>query len=200
MQEVLHFTFHIAAADLPRMNNDKIAKKSASLLSTKRPAQREKLFAKVPIDRRRLVAWLAKACRERGFIKWLADYVKRSPRQLANLAKARRIPRAANGYNFDWGANIDDLAMLIGELRKFRKGKRKSPPKRRKRITVLDQFGRAVHYAAWLAQINKIELLQDEIRSAKLTRLRSLANSLMALSQVRAAIERRLDQVAGVRS
>ena len=136
----------------------------------------------------------------RGFVKWLADYVKRSPRQLANLAKARGIPRAGNGYNFDWGANLDDLAILIRELRKFRKGKRKSPPKRRKRMTALDQFSRAVHRAAWLAQIDKIELLQDEIGSAKLTRLRSLANSVMALGQVRAAIERRLDKVAGVRS
>ena len=61
-------------------------------------------------------------------------------------------------------------------------------------MTLLDQFSRAVHRAAWLAQIDKIELLQDEIGSAKLTRLRSLANSVMALGQVRAAIECLLQQ------
>ena len=60
-------------------------------------------------------------------------------------------------------------------------------------MTVLDQFSRAVHRAAWLAQIDKIETLQEEIRRTARPRLQNLDSSLSRLSRVRVAIARRLD-------
>jgi hypothetical protein len=185
-----HFTFLISNVSFPRVSDIKPAKNSAPKVSTPRPI-RDVSFEKVPRGRGFLL-WLAEMSRKRAFVRWLADYCRRSPRQLANLAPRYEIPRAGNGYNFDWGGNLDGLAKLIWDLRKFRKGNRKRRPKRRKRVSLLDQFSRSVHRAAWLTQIDKIEILQDEIRSAKPTRLRSLASSLARLSQAHEAIERRV--------
>jgi hypothetical protein len=155
---------------------------------------RSRSFEHVPKGRG-FLAWLGEMSRRRGFAKWLASYLRLSGHQLANLAGDGKIPgvaRAKNGYNFDWGVNPSALAEWIRDRRRFRKGNRKRPPKRRKRVRLLDHFARAVRRAAWLAAIDKIETLQEEIRRAPRSRLRSLENSLIRLSHVRDPIARRL--------
>lgn len=138
--------------------------------------------------------------RKRGFVTWLSGYVGIGLRELAYLARAGKIPgvtRAENGYNFDWCGDPRALAEWIRDRKRFPKGNRKRPKKgrkkRRKRMTVLDQFSRAVHRAAWLAQIDKIETLQEEIRRTARSRLQNIESSLNRLSRLRVVLARRLN-------
>lgn len=172
------------------MIDKKSAKNSTSNVSTDRPI-RGASFEKVPAGRG-FLPWLSEMSRKRGFVTWLAAYVRRSLRQLANLAIKYGIPRAQNAYNFDWGADLDATVALIRDLTRFRKGNRKRPPKRKKRVSLLDQFGRTVHRAAKILAIDKIETLHEEIQRAPQARLRSIENWLGMLNRVRLPIERRL--------
>ena|SRR5438309_686023 len=172
------------------MSNENRPKTPALKVSTHRPI-RGMSFEKVPRGRG-FLRWLTEMSRKRGFVTWLSGYCRRSPRQLANLAPRYEIPRAGNGYNFDWGGNLDGLAKLIWDLRKFRKGNRKRRKRRRNRVSLFDQFSKAVHRAARLATIDKIETLQEEIRRTSRPRLQNIDSSLSRLSRVRVAIARRL--------
>jgi hypothetical protein len=174
------------------MSDKQPPQKPASNVSTGRIV-RSKSFDKVPTGRA-FLPWLAEVSQKRGFLTWLATYVRRSRRQLANLARKYEIPRAKNGYNFDWGANLDATVTLIRDLTRFKKGNRKRRPKRRSSAKLLDQFGRAVHRAAKLTAIDKIEVLQKQIRDAPQSRLRTINNSILRLMQVEAVIARRLQK------
>src|SRR6266702_4413823 len=101
MSRETHFTFHILVILYSRMSDKKPAKKRASKVST-HELLRTRSFDKVPRGRD-FLRWLEQVSRKRGFVSWLANYCKRSRRQLANLALKYNVPRAANGYNFDWG-------------------------------------------------------------------------------------------------
>ena len=175
------------------MSEKKSAKKLASKVSTSE-LLRGRSFSRVPRGRG-FQPWLAEMSQKRGFVSWMAGHCRLSRRQLANLARVHEIPRAKNNYNRDWGAKLDATAALIRDLKRFRKGNRKRPRRRRRRPTLLDDFSRAVHRIDWLTQVDRIETLQKEIRCAKRTRLRKIASSLMELIKIAEAISRRLDVI-----
>jgi len=176
------------------MSDIKPAKNPAPKVSTHRPI-RGVSFENVPRGRG-FLPLLTEMSRKRGFVTWLSGYVGIGLRELAYLArtgKIRGVVRSANGYNFDWGSDPSALAAWIRDRKRFRKGNRKRPKKRRNRASLLDQFSRAVHRAARLTTIDKIETLQEEIRRTARPRLQNIESSLNRLSRVRVTIARRLN-------
>jgi hypothetical protein len=168
------------------MRNPKTPENAASRLSQTAAAIRS--FQKVPTGRG-FAPWLAEMSRRRGFVKWLAGYVGRSPRQLANLAKNREIPRSENGYNRYWSKDPDGLAALIHDLRRFRKGKRRGRTKRKKKkpLTELDRLERAIN---WANRLLGTDAVQAQIRRASVQQLGRLELLVLRTGALHRMIER----------
>jgi hypothetical protein len=150
--------------------SDKTTKNPAPKVSTE--PSRCRSFDKVPTGNG-FVSWLAEMCRRRGFVKWLAAYIRISRRDLAYLA-TKGIPgvtRSGNNYNFDWSGDPEGLARWIRDRKRFRKGNRKPPKKRKKPVTELDRLERAIRWVNILAATDAVRI---QIRQASEDRLRRL--------------------------
>jgi hypothetical protein len=181
------FTFHISSADFPSMS-DKKRKNPAPKVST--PPVRRRSFDKVPTGEG-FVPWLAEMCRRRGFVKWLAAYIRISRRDLAYLA-AKGIPgvtRSGNNYNFDWSGDPPELAKWIRNRKRSGKGNRRRPKKhkkRKKRLTQLDWLERAIRRVNILVATDAVRI---QIRRAPEDRLRRLEVLLLPTQGVLRTID-----------
>jgi hypothetical protein len=144
-------------------------------------------FQKIPTGRG-FAPWLAEMSRRRGFVEWLADYVHLSPRQLANIAKKLVVPRAENGYNRDWSKALDDLAAVIQDRKRFRKGNRRRQARRKKKpVTELDRLEGAMR------QVNTLlgtDAVRTQIHKAPESRLRRLELLALRIDGLFGMIER----------
>ena len=157
------------------MSDKKPTKDPAPKVSTQ-PARRRS-FDKVPTGKG-FEPWLAEMCRRRGFVKWLAAYIRISRRELAYLAR-KGIPgveRAINGYNFNWGGDPKQLAAWIRDRKRYRKGNRKQRAKRKQKLTGLQKLANAIHRVNNLAWSDAIG---SELKRASNAQLRELEMLLL---------------------
>lgn len=152
---------------------------------------RTRSFGRVPTGRG-FVNWLAEMSPRRGFVKWLAAETRLTRRRLAQLARAEEVPgveRAANGYNFNWGGDPRELAAWISKRKRFRKGNRKRPPKRNRKLSELQQLVRAIRR---LNKLARSDAVWSDIKRTPKEQLHNIKNLLAQIVGFYDAVRRQI--------